>query len=128
MAWGYWSASSVLPDRGRSPRRGAAPPPPPPPANPEPREELNPLPACSSSSSNSNGISLAQSMFPPEVFSSGGTLSRSGSSAEYVPPIVCPHHRPVYVEHHQRDMVPLEPPVPRDEDLEPTYATGMCRK
>lgn len=24
MAWGYWSATSVLPDRGRSPRRQAA--------------------------------------------------------------------------------------------------------
>lgn len=24
MAWGYWSATSVLPDRGRSPRRHAA--------------------------------------------------------------------------------------------------------
>lgn len=24
MAWGYWSASAVLPDRGRSPRRGGS--------------------------------------------------------------------------------------------------------
>lgn len=146
MAWGYWSATSVLPDRGRSPRRQATTSVPvsAAPAGPGlnsvgtvgggengaggvggtlPRPE-----ALSRRSSVDVGISGPGGALAVVLCGGSGHTSRergnnsSGNKFEFRHQEHCQLHQPALVECHH------ELSASEDEDTDPGYATGTSAR
>ncbi|XP_069691523.1 atypical protein kinase C-like isoform X2 [Periplaneta americana] len=123
MAWGYWSATSVLPDRGRSPRRqasaaAAAPVPPAPSALPDNGVSTLPLPGSArAEASRRSSVDVGPGGALAVVLCGGGY--NGGGKFEFRHQEHCQLHQPppALVECHH------EVSGSEDEDTDPGYAT-----